>query len=75
MALRYGDHKFLQKFLMKIILPFYFLEILEIMKKIIITIFSLIAVIFLSAFGYSSYQYYKALHIDDPIQPYLSATK
>lgn len=44
-------------------------------KKILIIIFALIAVVFLSAFGYSSYQYYKALHIDDPIQPYLTANK
>jgi hypothetical protein len=42
------------------------------MKKNILSILLVIALlIFISFFGYSTYQYYRAIHADDPIQPYL----
>lgn len=41
------------------------------MKKIIIIISSLIFAILIGLFTYSAYEYYKALHSDDPIDPYL----
>lgn len=40
-------------------------------KQIILGIVMLIVSVCLIAFGMSTYQYYSALHIDDPIDPYV----
>lgn len=42
------------------------------MKKFLFLVFSLLVAIFVTLFGISAYQYYTALHIDDPIDPYVS---
>lgn len=41
------------------------------MKKILIFLAIAFASIFVGMFGYYAYSYYQALHIDDPIDPYL----
>ena len=42
------------------------------MKKNILFIFSaIVALIFVIAFGITTYRYYQAIHSDDPINPYL----
>lgn len=40
-------------------------------KNILSLLLAIILLIFISFFGYSTYQYYRAIHADDPIQPYL----
>ncbi len=43
--------------------------------KIFLIIFSIAVAIFVIAMGYSAYQYYKAIHADDPINPYVLVEK
>lgn len=44
------------------------------MQKILFPIFFLILFLFVSAFAWTTYGYYQAIHSDDPITPYLSVT-
>lgn len=41
------------------------------MKKLFLIIFAAITLLFVTAFGVSTFQYYEAIHADDPIDPYL----
>ncbi len=40
-------------------------------KNILFISFAILASIFVIAFGVTAYQYYQAIHSDDPINPYL----
>lgn len=42
------------------------------MKKFLFILFSLFVAVFVTLFGISAYHYYAALHVDDPIDPYVS---
>ena len=41
------------------------------MKKVFFSLFFIGVLVLVGAIGYSAYTYYQALHIDDPINPYL----
>lgn len=41
------------------------------MKKLFLIIFAVLTLGFVTAFGISAFQYYEAIHADDPINPYL----
>ena len=45
------------------------------MKKIFFFFLGAFFVLFACLFAYSTYQYYKAIHFDDPINPYLFVEK
>lgn len=47
----------------------------SLMQKLLISIMIAILTAFLLFFSYSAYQYYKALHSDDPIIPYVLVEK
>jgi hypothetical protein len=40
-------------------------------KNILFLVWVILLLVFISFFGYSTYQYYRAIHADDPIDPYL----
>jgi hypothetical protein len=40
-------------------------------KNILSVLFFIVLGVCISVFGYSTYQYYRAIHADDPIDPYL----
>ena len=44
-------------------------------KNIFLLILAIFAVIFVIAFGMTTYRYYVAIHSDDPIDPYISVEK
>lgn len=44
-------------------------------KNIFLIILAVFAVIFIIAFGMTTYRYYVAIHSDDPIDPYVSVEK
>lgn len=44
-------------------------------KNILFIFFAILSSIFVIAFGMTTYRYYQAIHIDDPINPYLSVEK
>jgi len=42
------------------------------MKKFLLSLFMILVAVVVSFFGYAAYQYYLAIHADDPIDPYIS---
>ncbi|MBX9809740.1 FecR family protein [Candidatus Gracilibacteria bacterium] len=44
-------------------------------KHIIFILLALIALVFVVAFGMTTYRYYQAIHSDDPLDPYISVEK
>jgi hypothetical protein len=44
-------------------------------KHIIFIVLGLIALVFVVAFGMTTYRYYQAIHSDDPVDPYISVEK
>jgi hypothetical protein len=55
--------------------PHLLLPILFPMQKLLLNILLAVLLAFVIFFGYSAYQYYVALHSDDPVVPYVFVEK